>query len=51
VEQEKRSMPQSSKLATIVMTADHVMIASLAAIFVMRRAAINANCGLVRYHL
>jgi PAS domain S-box-containing protein len=51
VDHDKGRMPQSSKLATIVMTAGSVIIASLAVIFVMGRAAISANGELVRYHI
>ena len=44
-------MSQRSKLATIVGTAGAVTVASLVAVFLMGRAAINANADLVRYHV
>ncbi len=43
-------MSTKSKLATIIMTAGAVMLASLAAIFLMGRVAIGTNGELVRYH-
>jgi PAS domain S-box-containing protein len=44
-------MSQKSKLATIVGTAGAVTVASLVAVFLMGRAAIDANADLVRYHV
>ena len=43
-------MSQRSKLATIIATAGGVLIASLMAILVMGRAAMNGSATLVRYH-
>jgi PAS domain S-box-containing protein len=44
-------MSQKSKLATILMTTGAVMIASLVAILLMGRAAMDANLDLLRYHI
>jgi PAS domain S-box-containing protein len=44
-------MSRKSKLVTIIATTGAVMLASLAAVYLMGRAAIGANADVLRYHV